>query len=537
MLPLLAVTFMVIVMLAWFPVCSLAQQADAEVLVAEGILAFDAKQFDEARAYFARAISLDPGHGRAYYYLARCHLAQGRPDLAIAPLTTLHQLRPNDLDATYQLGVAHFSLRADEKAAPLLEEVFQQEPHWADLGFYVGVLRYRQKNYDGAGAALAANRSSTPDLQQLAVFYRGLSLGILGLSDQAQAELASAQRVQPNSPITGASVRIQEALTAATTRIPDTQRLHVQLAVGGYYDDNVAVNPRKSSDPVAEVLRSRNTQSPGFVTSARGDYSWYRNGPIESTIAYSYYQTVNTNSGVGTFNIQDHLGALSGVYRGTLGSMPYEIGGQYSYDYMLLGLKGFLSRHSLTFPTMFVPPAVTLPGLGRMENLTTLLYRYQRKEFYAEPGNNDIRFAPESRDAFNNMLGFLHAFRFKQDKYILRLGYQHDVEAASGSSFAYSGNRLQVGGQAVLPWYDLSLRLDYEVHWRTYNHVQGIFLNHAGDLSARRDTEQDIFIQVAKTLPRNLTLALQYQAVLNKSNIPVYAYSKNVFTTLLTWTY
>jgi len=95
MLPLLAVTFMVIVMLAWFPVCSLAQQADAEVLVAEGILAFDAKQFDEARAYFARAISLDPGHGRAYYYLARCHLAQGRPDLAIAPLTTLHQLRPN----------------------------------------------------------------------------------------------------------------------------------------------------------------------------------------------------------------------------------------------------------------------------------------------------------------------------------------------------------------------------------------------------------------------------------------------------------
>ncbi|MBI4001634.1 MAG: hypothetical protein HY348_07605 [Nitrospira defluvii] len=128
------------------------------------------------------------------------------------------------------------------------------------------------------------------------------------------------------------------------------------------------------------------------MTSARVDYAWYRSGPIESTVTYSYYQTVNTNSGVGSFNIQDHLGGLSGVYRGTIGTVPYEVGGQYSYDYMFLDFTGFLSRHSLTLPVTLVPPAVTLPVVGRMENLTTLLYRYQRKEFYAEPGNNDIRF-------------------------------------------------------------------------------------------------------------------------------------------------
>ena len=217
--------------------------------------------------------------------------------------------------------------------------------------------------------------------------------------------------------------------------------------------------------------------------------------------------------------------------------MPYEIGGQYSYDYMFLDLTGFLSRHSLTFPATLVPTAVTLPVVGRMENLTTVLYRFQRKEFYAEPGNNDIRFVPESRDVFNNMVGFLHAFRFRQDRYIVRLGYQHDTEAASGSSFAYSGNRLQLGGQTTLPWYELNLRLDYEVHWRTYNHSQVIFLDDAGQLSPRRDTEQDIFFQIAKPLPHHLTLALQYQGVLNSSNIPVYNYNKNVFTTLLTWTY
>ena len=513
-----------------------AQEADAEVLVAEGILAYEAKRYDEAAALFSRAVATDPRNARAFYYLALCHLARGQAELAIAPLTALHTLRPTDPEATYQLGVAHFATKHYDKAAPLLEDVFRLEPDRENLGFYVGFLRYRQKNYNGAEAALSVSRSADQDIRQLTMFYRGLALGILGLSDQAQAELASAQRMQPTSPITGASVRIQEALTA-TTRVTDTQRLRLQLAVGGYYDDNVAVNPRKSSDQVAELLRSRNTQSPGFVTSARGDYAWYRKGPIESTVTYSYYQTVNTDSGAGSFNIQDHLGGLSGVYRGTVGTMPYEIGGQYSYDYMLLGLKGFLSRHTVTLPATFVPPAITLPALGRMDNLTTLLYRFQRKSFFTEPGNNDIRFAPESRDAFNNMIGVLHAFRFRQDTIIVRVGYQHDTEAASGSSFAYSGNRLQLGGQTTLPWYDLSLRVDYEVHWRAYNHAQVIFLDDAGQLSRRRDTEQDIFVQITRPLFRNVTVALQYQGVLNGSNVPVYAYDKNVFTTLLTWTY
>ncbi len=526
----------VLLTLVYLPDSVQAQMADSEILVAEGIIAYDAKHYDEAIALFSRAVELNPGHARAFYYLSQCHLARGQAERAIAPLTVLHTLRPSDLEVTYQLATAHFAARQFDNAAPLLEEVFRRDPARENLGFYVGFLRYRQKEYDKAAAALSVNVSSDPDLRQLALFYRGLSLGFLGLSDQAQAELASAQRAQPSSPITGVSVRVQEAL-ATSKQGTERQRLRLQVAVGGYYDDNVAVNPRKSSDPVAEALRSRTTQSAGFVTSAQGDYAWYRNGPIESTVTYSYYQTVNTNSGVGNFNIQDHLAGLSGVYRGTIGAMPYEAGAQYSYDYVFLDHTGFLSRHSLTLPATVVPPAVTLPFLGRMENLTTLLYRYQRKEFYAEPGNNDIRFRPESRDAFNNMIGFLHALRFRQDKYIIRVGYQYDTEAARGSSFAYSGNRLQFGGQTTLPWYDLNVRLDYDVHLRDYNHTQVIFLDDAGRPSPRRDLEQDVFFQVAKVLPQNLTLALQYQGLLNSSNISVYSYSKNVFTTLLTWAY
>jgi len=53
-----------------------------------------------------------------------------------------------------------------------------------------------------------------------------------------------------------------------------------------------------------------------------------------------------------------------------------------------------------------------VPGLGTVQHLTTVLYRHQTKNFFSEPGDSDIRFAPESRDAQNNMVGFLHVFRF-----------------------------------------------------------------------------------------------------------------------------
>lgn len=515
---------------------SLAQEPDAEVVAAEAALAYNLKRYDEALKLLRQALELDPRNARALYYLGLTHLTLGQPEQAISPLETLHGLRPRDLEAVYQLGLAHFAAGNYDRARPLLEEVFRQQPERENLGYYVGFLRYRQKEYESAADAFGRTSTTDPDIRQLALFYRGLSLGVLGLSDQAVSELSAAREIQPMSPITGASVRIQEALTAGA-RAPDTRRFHAKIGIGGFYDDNVAINPRPADDPIVEALRERSTPSPGFMTTVRADYAWYRKGPIEATATYSYYQTVNTNSGLGTFNIQDHLGGLSGVYRGTAFDVPYELGVQYTYDYMFLGLTGFLSRHTLMLPAVFVPPSFTLPLLGTVQNLTSVFYRYQDKSFFREPADTDPRFAPESRDAINNMIGFLHVFRFAQDRFLFRLGYQRDTDAARGTVFSYNGNRLQTGGEVVLPWQDISVRLDYEIHWRNYKFPQVFFVSDTGELEPRRDTEHDIFFQISKPLRRDLTLALQYQGILNNSNVLVYDYAKNIFTALITWTY
>jgi tetratricopeptide (TPR) repeat protein len=511
-----------------------AQQAEADVLVARAVLAYDDQRYDDALDLLRRAINLDPQNARALYYSGLTYLAMKQPEQAVGPLERARKLRPNDENVQLQLGIAYFTAGNYDQAAPLLEQYYAAHPESENLGYYVGVGRYRQKKYKEAVSALESAKVSDPDLAQLTKFYRGLALGVLGLSQEASTELQAVQGLQNIDPFSQAAAQIGVRL-ASMRAAEESKRFRGQYSVGVYYDDNVAINPNPSNDPVAESFRSRRTNSPGFMTSLLADYSFYRKGPMEGTITYSFYQTLNMDDALQRFNIQDHQLLLSGFYRGTVRNVPYQFAAQYTYDYLFLDEAGFLSRSSPVFSLSAVPPSFRVPGIGSVGNLTTALYRYQRKEFYREPGNNDPRFGSEVRDAFNNMIGLVHVFRFANDKYLIRFGYQYDNEAAEGASFTYTGNRLQLGWRATLPWWNLMLRYDYDFHWRAYSNPQTLFVNDQGIRSQRYDKEQIHLLQLIKPLTQSIILTLQYQRIRNDSNIPVYDYTKNVATAFVTF--
>lgn len=530
-----------LIILGW-PTWLHAQQGEAEVSVAQGVLAYEQQRYAESLPFFLRAAELDPRNVRAHYYTGLAYLALKKPEQAIAPLDTARQLRPSDPDIRFQLGVAYFSIKDYDKAGQLLEGIYQDTPDRENLGYYVGVSRYQDKKYSEAVEAFDQTVTTDSNLQQLARFYRGLALGVLGLPQEAIAELEAAQKIQAVSPISSASIRIRDELLA-TRRVTEAKRFRAQISVGGYYDDNVAINPNPESiaDPNQQLilndLRSRETTSPGMLASVLLDYAFFRKGPMEATATYSFFQTLNFHDNLNKFNLQNHLVGLSGFYRGVVQAMPYQVGLQYTYDYLFLDMDGFLSRHTPTLSGTLIPPSFTVPVIGTVGNLTNVLTRYQVKQFFREPADNDPRFQSESRDAFNIMTGVVHAFRFSDDRLLLRIGYQYDNEAADGVAFSYRGNRLLTGGQATLPWGNLTLRYDYDVHWRNYKNAQTLFTDDNGNLSKRDDTQQTHLVQLIKPLPYNLTLTAQYQHIRNGSDIPVYDYTKNVFTGLLTWSY
>jgi tetratricopeptide (TPR) repeat protein len=103
----------------------------------------------------------------------------------------------------FQLGLAYFAQQRYDQAEPLLEAVFRSQPELDGLGYYVGYLRHRRKDYRGALRALRAARSTDPEIQQLTRTYTGLALAALGLTAQAVAEVEQALRLAPAFPLTG----------------------------------------------------------------------------------------------------------------------------------------------------------------------------------------------------------------------------------------------------------------------------------------------------------------------------------------------
>jgi hypothetical protein len=266
------------------------------------------------------------------------------------------------------------------------------------------------------------------------------------------------------------------------------------------------------------------------------DYAFYRDGPFEAAVNYSFFQTLHSNDGLNDFNIQSHLPGVSGFYRGVVAEIPFQIAAQYTYNYIFLKNDGFMSSQNPTLTVSLVPPSFSLPLLGTVGNLTSGISRWQRKKFFREP-TDDFRFRGEERDAYNTMFGVVHSFRFAQDKHILRVGYQYDNESAAGTSFSYNGNRVQAGVLSTLPFADMIFRYDYDIHFRDYKNTQTFFLDEDGALSKRVDTQQIHSAQLVYPFNEQWSLTAQYQYVFNKSNVPLYNYKQNVFTGLVTWTY
>ncbi len=516
------------------PAFSLAQGSEADVLVTEAILAYDEQRYDEALGLLKEAQQLAPEHLETNYYLGLVYLAQGRAELAIPPLEQARQVSPESLPVMYQLGVAHFSLEHFDEAEPLLTRVFEERPDTPNLAYYVGFMRYLQKDYQGALRAFEQEQSSDPRIQQLTKSYSGLSLAILGLPSQAASALAEANRVRTVSPVIGPADRLRDSLVQ--TRVQEN-RFHGQVRIGGFYDTNVPVVPLDTSDPTVSTLRSRDTNSSGELASVHLAYDWIRQGPLDSTVSYTFFQTYNND--LPAFNVQNHLIAFDASYRGLLFSMPSQTGLQLTFDHTTLGDDDFLNRFSANAYFTLVESA---------RHLTTLQARAQSKDF-KQKGLSSLAsiipaFGEDVRDATNWMAGISHIVRFADGKHLIRLGYQFDSDRAIGDNFDYNGHRLLAGLEVTLPWWAQRLSYNYDVHFRDYDHKNtrfsktGVLPFGAEPEVRQKVTEQNHVVRLQQPLPYNLTWTIDWQGTFSRSNIDLlFRFNRHVISSSLTWVF
>jgi tetratricopeptide (TPR) repeat protein len=495
--------------------------SESDVYVDRGILAYDNKQYSEALQAFQEALRLNPENVNALYYAGLTYMAVEEYAPAQAALEQALKLAPTDVDVAFQLGVAYFLQQQYDKAEPLLRQVYARQPQHQNLGYYLGFIEYRKQNYREALGFLRANVPSDDNFAQLARFYASLSLSALGLAGQARAEIEEALRVQPISPLTAPAERFREVLGAAARA---ERNFHVDAKVSFFYDDNVSVNPFRSSDLSAEEARKQKHRTTGELGYLRLEYLPLRTADWEASIAYSVFQTINND--VAHYNVGNHTGTASLAYKASLWEKPAVASLTYQYDYISLDDRNFVNRYT-------VAPAMSL--VWDAMNLSQAQLRFQAKDFMHEKTLVD---SSDDRDALNYMVGYMHVFRFMADRHFVKLGYQIDREAAQGSNWSYLGHRFLVGGQYTLPWWDIRVRYDFDVHLRDYTHLHTFLPTGISTPAVHRsDRDMNHVFSIAKDLPYNITLSVEYLLNRNVSNLAVYDYIRNVISFSVAWRY
>ena len=295
------------------------------------------------------------------------------------------------------------------------------------------------------------------------------------------------------------------------------------MRFGGFYDDNAPAAPSATgaSVPVGVGEGRRNTF--GELLSVRLDYDWLRAGGWIGTAGFSFFGTHNNS--LPDFDLQDYAGSLNIVRRALVFNMPVLAGLSYTYDHVVLDNQRLLERNAVTAYGVLVESD---------RQLTTGQLRVDFKN-YKE--NNSLLNA-ESQSGTNYLVGFLHMLRFGNDRHYLRGGYQFDYDDTDGRNYTYVGHRFLVGAQYTLPWYNIRLGYDFDMHYRNYLHANTVLPVTAPGTIERSDHEFTNIVRVEVPLPwfvpdQQLFLTGEYTGKIANSNIEVFQYQPQLRRDLL----
>ncbi len=306
------------------------------------------------------------------------------------------------------------------------------------------------------------------------------------------------------------------------------RRFRAEVRAGGFYDDNAPAAPNLTGASVAATTagdQKRNTF--GELLSVRLDYDWLRAGGWIGTAGFSFFGTHNNS--LPAFDLEDYSGSLNIVRRGLVENLPVLAGVSYTYDYVVLDKERLLQRNAVAAYGVLVESDL---------QLTTGQVRVEFKDYK----ESDTLPNAESQSGTNYLVGFQHMLRFGNDRHYLRGGYQFDYDDTSGRNYTYVGHRFLVSAQYTLPWYDIRLAYDFDLHYRNYLHANTVLPVTSPGTTERSDHEFTNIVRVEVPLPwfardQQLFLTGEYTGKIANSNIDVFQYRRNFGAIYFTWQY
>jgi len=351
----------------------------------------------------------------------------------------------------------------------------------------------RAGNFQDAKGTLLQLLASDPSDARVR-YELGIVMDKLGEREEAKDFFTAVIEGRADNTLKSSARRYLDLLAG---KAPDEKKkLTIGLMGGLQYDSNVILEPDNPS--AGQPERKSDWRA---VLSLDGKYRFLKTEKTTADAGYQLYQSAHAK--LHDFNIQQHGLNLAATH--DLSSTT-RAGVKYAFSYALAAGSRFSAVNEIV---PFVTTSFTQASVTEFHVIFDTA-RYT---------NSDLFPLNAQQSGTDTAGGFLHTLRVGASSSV-NIGYDYDSEKANERFWSYQGNKGRVGLQSKIGPYTASVSASY--YDRKYVDLL------AGYTDKRHDGVQEYSLDVSRSIAKDLDLNLSELYTINDSNLPVYAYTRNI---------
>ncbi|MEO5360241.1 MAG: tetratricopeptide repeat protein [Nitrospirota bacterium] len=470
----------------------------AEVKLDEGIAALKEENFEEAIIFFKKAKLSQPGSSAVAYYLGVALKKTGDIKGAEESFTEAINIVPPVEEAYTELIEVCYSQGKLSAAKDWIAKAEAAKVRPAAVAFLKGLVLLKEDDNSGAIEALNKAKELDPSLTQTVNYQLAAAYNKERKFTDAKTALEAVIEADPSSDMASFAREYQKAVE---DNIASNKEWRFTVGIAYRYDDNVLLKP-EDGIPGVDISGQRDS---AILNTFRIDYQpnlgssqWFLN--MQYNLISNYYfhneshnlfiQSLTANPG---YNFKD-----GAVY------LPV------TYNYALLKGKNYMGLLS-------VKP--TANWMFEKDHIAQAFAGYERRDMLGTISDPD-----EDRTGNRYLTGAGYIYILSQGKGMLNFRYEYSQDLTEGQNWANMGNKLTAG--ATLPIIDdLYGILNFEAFFQKYKYDHTVFGY------KRRDDTYTGTAGVVWQATKFMDVSVQYSHTTAYSNIYLYKYDRNMYTT------
>jgi len=469
--------------------------------LSKGIEEYKDENFEEALEILIKSRKEDPTSSMAAFYLGLTYKQLMNYKDAASNFRDAVTLKPSVKEAVVELIEVLYNLGELQEAKKWLDIAERGNIKPAQTAFLKGLILLKEDNNLEAIKEFEKSKEIDKTLTQAADFQIGIAYVKEKKLSEAKEKFRAIAIVSPESGL-GAFAREYE--DAITKRLALEKEWRFTAGLAYQYDDNVILKPG------LEITGLPEGEDWAAIATFSAGYAPRLSGPWALETQYSFY--ANRHRKIETDDIMSHTLTIAPGYNFKNASLNLFL----NYNYTWVNDQRYLNEISAS-------PLLNIALGGN--HIGQLSVGYSKREFiWTETPEGFPIQADEDRDSdlFNASAGWIYLFSEGQG--FLNLRYEVSTENTDGTNWSYVGNR--GSANILVPILEnLKLNVSGEVYLQNYRNVHTIF-----DIK-REDKIYTASGVLSYEFYKGASFLLQYAHIRDDSNIAIYDYKRNIYTT------